>query len=123
MSRLDSMFQMYGAPLLRHWFGVSLTLVRGSRETTSVLATWIKLADDFDDEGVPLRITHRVYRIPVASYVINEAVVAPRAGDRIKETIASVVVTFQVLPTSDEVPAWELAGDGADWIVRTQRIS
>jgi hypothetical protein len=121
MSQLDDYFQTYAMPTIQHWFGVNVTLQRGPRQTTDVVATWSRPPDEVDLEGMPLKITHRVYRIAVSAYVIGSTVAEPKRDDLIKETIQGTELTFSVLP-NDRLPAFELDGDGLHWIIRTKRI-
>jgi hypothetical protein len=121
MSILDDMFQTYASPAAEHWFGVKIKLKRGTRETPDVPATWMKPPEEQDFEGLPLRITHRVYRIRVDAYVLDAKVVEPVNGDILIETIGGTATRFQVLPT-DSMPAVERDGDGTHWIIRTKKI-
>ena len=121
MSILDEMFQTYASPALVHWFGVTVTLQRAGRETTGLAATWSKPPEEIDLEGMPTKLTNRIYRIAVDAYVINEQAVEPRRSDIIKETINGTATCFEVLPT-DRSPAFELDGDGRHWIIRTKKI-
>ena len=121
MSQLDDYFQAYATPTLQHWFGVKVTLQRGPRQTTDVTATWLRPPDEIDPEGMPLKITHRVYRIAVSAYVIGSTGTEPKRDDLIKETIGGNECSFAVLP-NDRLPAFELYGDGLHWIIRTKRI-
>lgn len=121
MSILDDTFQTYATPALLYWFGVTVTLFRGGRETPDVPATWSRPPEMVDQEGMPLVITHRTYRIAVAAYLINEEAVEPRAGDRIEESINGVDTCFEVLPV-ERSPAFEKDGDGVHWIIRAKKV-
>lgn len=120
MSQLDDYFQTYATPTLQHWFGVKVTLQRGPRQTANVPATWSKPPDEIDVEGMPLRITHRMYRIAVDDYVIDGAIVEPKRSDLLIETIHGQETTFEILPT-ETMPAFERDGDGYHWIIRAKR--
>ncbi|WP_425618034.1 hypothetical protein NA78x_001727 [Anatilimnocola sp. NA78] len=121
MSILDEMFQTYAMPTLQHWFGVTVKLNRKGRETPNVKATWWRPPEEVDLEGMPTKVTHRVFRIARDAYVIDEAVVEPKRSDFIIETINGQVFTFEVLP-NDDLPAFELDGDGYHWILRTKKV-
>ena len=121
MSQLDDFFQTYAMPAIQHWFGVRLTLQRGPRQTTDVAATWSRPPDEIDVEGMPLRITNRVYRIAAQDYVINGQIVEPKRSDLLIETIHGQATTFEILPT-ENMPAFERDGDGYHWIIRAKRI-
>ena len=120
MSILDDMFQTYGSPAVLHWFGVTVKLIRGPRETLDVPATWSRPPEEVDLEGMPLKITHRVYRIAVDAYVIDGLAVEPKRDDLIFETINGICTQFEVLPTPN-APAFELDGDGRHWIIRAKK--
>jgi len=121
MSMLDAMFQQFAAPTLRHWFGVTVTICRGQRETPNVVATWSKPPGEVDLEVMPMKLTHRVYRIPVASYQINGEVVKPQRSDRIREVIQGNTCEFEILP-DDSSTDISTDGDGHDWIIRTKQV-
>lgn len=117
MSILDDMFQTYGSPAVQHWFGVTVTLKRGPRETPDVQATWSRPPEDVDLEFIPTTITERIFRIDLSAYLIDEVRVEPRKHDRIVEG----GVTFEVLPT-ENAPEFELSGDGFSWLIRAKKI-
>ena len=121
MSILDDYFQTYATPTLLHWFGVTVTLKRGGTPTPDVKATWSRPPEEVDLEGMPLKITHRVYRIAVDAYVIDGVVVEPKKDDYILETISGQCFTFAVLP-KDQLPAFERDGDGFHWIIRAKKV-
>jgi len=121
MSILDDVFQTYAMPTLLQWFGVTVSLKRGPRETTGVTATWMRPPEEIDLEGMPLKITHRVYRIAVDAYVVNGEAAEPRRADLITETINGVATMFEVLPT-ERMPAFERDGDGYHWIIRVKKV-
>ena len=117
MSILDDMFQTYGAPTVQHWFGVTVTLKRGPRETTGVTATWSGLSEDVDGEFIPTKVTERMFRIDVTAYVIDQIAVEPQKHDR----IVAGDLTFEVLPT-DRAPEVERSDDGFSWIIRAKKV-
>lgn len=121
MSILDDCFQTYASPTLLQWFGVTVTLKRGGRTTEDVPATWSRPPEEIDLEGMPTKLTNRVYRIAVAAYVINGEAVEPRRADVITETINGVETCFEVLPT-DVSPAFERDGDGYQWLIRVKKV-
>ena len=117
MSILDDMFQTYGAPTVQHWFGVTVTLKRGPRETTGVTATWSRVPEDVDGEFIPTKVVERMFRIDVTAYVIDQIAVEPQKHDRIIEGN----LTFEVLPT-DRAPEVERSGDGFSWLIRAKKV-
>jgi hypothetical protein len=121
MSQLDDMFATYASPAMQHWFGVTVTLLRGPRKTEDVPATWSRPPEDVDFEGVPLKLTHRVYRIDRDAYVIEGQPVKPMEADLLIEVIGGEACKFKVLP-NDNMPAFELDGDGKTWIIRTKKV-
>ncbi len=117
MSILDDMFQTYGSPANKHWFGVTVTLKRGPRETSGVTATWSRLPEATDLEFIPTKVTERFFRIDVSAYVIGGEAVEPRKHDRIVEGSC----TFEVLPT-DRFPEVQRSDDGNSWLIRAKKV-
>lgn len=117
MSILDDMFQTYGSPAHEHWFGVTVTLKRGPRETTGVPATWSRPPETVDDEFIPTTVTERIFRIAVTSYVINGERVEPKKHDRIVDS----GITYEVLPT-EEMPEVQHSDDLNSWLIRAKKV-
>ena len=117
MSILDDVFQTYAAPAVQHWFGVTVTLKRGPRETTGVTATWSRLPEDVDSEFIPTKVTERMFRIDVAAYVIDQFQAKPQKHDR----IIAGSLTFEVLPT-ESAPEVERSDDGFSWLIRAKKV-
>lgn len=78
--------------------GVSITYTRGSYSVTITAACILNQYQIIDEEGFTTSVNSRDYLIHGAELILNGAAIAPRAGDRISETIGGVVNTFEVVP-------------------------
>lgn len=123
-SLATSLWNEIGASISQEMFGVSVSYSRGS---SSVSLTAIPSVVDYgkiDAMGeAPATIaTMRDYLISCSAIVISSAIVEPRRGDRITETINGASQVFEVMPLENR-PAAELQHDGARWLVHCKRVT
>lgn len=82
-------------------FGLSVTYVRGEDETTLTAEVELNDYQIMSEDGIATTAQIRDYLITASDLGIT-----PRSGDKIKQTIDSVVHFFQVMPL-DEGPVYK----------------
>lgn len=107
------------------FFGVTVTLKRGTLSTasvTAIIASKKDLAEDRYNGIVPTAVSDRDYRIAVTAYVFGGVAATPREGDRIEELLlGGQAAIYEVLPL-DEIPCCELDHDGTYYLIHTRKI-
>lgn len=110
------------------WLGeqlpkVSITYQRGA-STASINATpTMHEYEVVDDEGFGIVMLSRDYIVHVADLVIGGSEIAPRAGDRIAETIQGVVCVFEVMALGRKHEYEPFDSDGLMLLVHTKKVA
>jgi hypothetical protein len=122
MGAFDTDFDAVDA-MFAEAFGGTVSIHRGASSTTGVTAEAVSREYDVDDtDGIVTTIHGRDFVIDVASYTIAAAVVQPRSGDIIKETIGGVVHVFEVTPVTGRPCAEWVGNQKAQWLIHTKMI-
>ena len=122
MALVDNLLETYGAPLLEHGFGDSVTLTHGSRTTAAFTALWEDHKYEVVDvEGFSTSMHLRDFSFAVSDAALDSTAFEPRAGDVIAITENGVAKKFEIVPIGN-MPAVELESGGYRWKVHTQRV-
>lgn len=122
MGMFDDDFSACDA-ILAEVFGGQVSIHRGSSSTTGVTAEPVAMPYEVADaEGFMTTVQSRDFVIDVADYQINSTPVQPRAGDRIKESIAGTTHVFEVTPIGNRPAAEWSSIHKPQWIVHTKLI-
>lgn len=68
--------------------------------------------------NVPVRVTDRIYTLPVATLLIDGCRIEPRTGDRIIEGTE----VFELQPPDDSTQVSEMQIGNFEWLVHTKKI-
>lgn len=119
-SRFESTFNARVVPASERAFGVSVTLSRGPRVTSTFTArrSDIDHATMGAEYGLEVKVTMRHYLLPVASLVIDGDTIAPRTGDRITEGTE----VWEIQPPDDRQASTGLLSGGYDYRVFCKRV-
>ena len=97
--------------------GETVTLSRAS-DTTEITAIAVDSGDDASGDNATSNYWDREWLIKKADYEIDDATVAPRAGDRITDSNSDV----WELMLGGKRPALVQHAGGYAWVVKTKRI-
>ena len=104
-------------------FGGEVAIYRGVASTTGVTAESVAMSYEVtDSDGFITTLQSRDFVIDVAEYTFNSSPTQPRAGDRIKETIAGTIHVFEVVPVGNRPCAEWSATNKPQWIIHTKLI-
>ena len=103
--------------------GVSVTYTRGTNSVTLTAVPTLHQYEIVDDEGFGISMLSRDYLIHAADLILAGAEIAPRAGDRIAETIDGVAQTFEVMPLGQKHEYEPADPDGLLLIVHTKKVA
>ncbi|MHB8953563.1 MAG: hypothetical protein ACYC4U_11385 [Pirellulaceae bacterium] len=104
-------------------FGDTVSIHRGALSTAGVTAEATSRDYEVNDtDGFITTIHSRDYVIDVAEYQISAAVVQPRGGDRIKESIGGTTHVFEVTPLTGRPCAEWSATQKPQWLIHTKLI-
>ena len=104
-------------------FASTIEVHRGSSSTTGITSQAVSRDYDVQDTEGFISVAHsRDYVVDVADYVIDSAIVAPRKGDRIKETISTEVHVFEVLPLGTRPCAEWSTTQKPQWVIHTKLV-
>lgn len=111
---LDDQLAVHAGRIIRY--------VRGANTSGDITAVSAEIEYEvLDHDGYATKLASRDYWIQTADIVLNGVVVAPRAGDRIRETINGIDYYFGLIPIGTR-PVAELLGDGLRYKVHTKRV-
>jgi len=112
--------------MLADAFFSTVEIHRGANSTAGVTAEAVSRDYELTDEEGIITIAHvRDYVIDVADYVIDSSIVAPRIGDRIKETIPATtgdVHVFEVMPLATRPCAEWSTTQKPQWLIHTKLV-
>lgn len=83
--------------------GVTITYTRRTQSVTLTATAENHEYQIVDEEGFATSVVSRDYILHAAELIIGGAVIRPRAGDLIAETVAGLACTFEVTPLSGVV--------------------
>lgn len=115
-------FAESASPRLDELFADTVTLSRGVNSTAGVTARCVRRGSQIQTQtqmGAKTSYVDREWIIKLTEYVIDESAVTPAAGDRIVDSDGR---TWELM-SQPNMPAWEIYGDGYEWLVRTKRIA
>ena len=104
-------------------FGDTVTYTRGANSVAVTAEVQLNQYEIMDYEGLSSTITSRDYLIAAADLVLSGSEIAPRAGDRITETIRGTAQTFEVMPLGDKKEYEQADKDGLYLLIHTKRVS
>lgn len=109
--------------MLAEVFGGKVSIHRGSLSTSDVTAEPVAMFYEVaDSEGFLTTIQSRDFVIDVADYLFNATPVQPRAGDRIKESIAGTTHVYEAAPIGNKpVAEWE-GSQKPQWRIHTKFV-
>ncbi len=109
--------------MLAEVFGGTVSIHRGTLETTGVTAEATSRDHDVEDiDGLVTIANVRDYVIDVADYTFSDDIVTPRNGDKIKETIGETTHVFEVLPLANRPSVEWLGNQKPQWLIHTKLI-
>lgn len=108
---------------LKDHASVSIIYTRGSYSSTITATATMHEYEVVDDEGFGIVMLSRDYIVHVADLVLNGAEIAPRAGDRITETIQGVSCTFEVMALGQKHEYEPFDSDGLMLLVHTKKVA
>ncbi len=119
-SRFDDRWKAHGIPVVNREFSVTVSLSRGGITTADFSARRAQREHESQgaEIGIAIKVELRDYTLPIASVVINNREIEPRAGDRIIEGDA----TWEVHQPDDSTPAAERLGE-YEWVVHTRLVT
>jgi hypothetical protein len=98
-------------------FGDTVDYYRGAL-SAEITVEPITLDDEINEvEGFSTGVRRRSYAIRAVDLVIDGVTITPQTGDRIKETIGSSVLTFELAQRDDRPPYLWSDVRGGSWIV------
>lgn len=103
--------------------GVSVVYQRGAASVSVVAIPSMHEYEVVDDEGFGIVMLSRDYIVHAADMIISGSEIAPRAGDRITETIQGVVCVFEVMALGQKHEYEPLDTDGLMWLIHTKKVS
>jgi len=103
--------------------GVEVTYTRGSGSVTVTAVPALHRYEVIDAEGFGITALSRDYLIHAADLVISGSTIAPRAGDRVTETIGGTSTTFEVMAIGAMKEYEPLDTDGLILRVHTKKIA
>lgn len=119
VSRFESTFRDRVIPAAERAFGVTVTFSSGASVSDEFTARRSdRTYQAIGELGIEVLIAMRDFVLPVASVVINGAVVEPRTGHRITEGEE----VFEILPPNENTPSVELQAGSYEWLVHTKRV-
>ena len=116
MTMFDTMFAA-AVPILHEVFGTVVTLRRGSRQTTGVVADWnVTNEPTTERDGLLTQPIERTWYVDKSAYVFSGEAARPQTGERL----------------DDGTDLWEIVPDGAreavrdtgseQWAIDTKRV-
>jgi len=118
-SAFDNMMAA-GAAMLDGHFGEPVTIARGSNTTARVSASWVaQTGEAVTADTTHTAIVDRFWFIAMADYVIADATVEPRTGDRLTDDKGHV---WEILPAKTRLPVIDYA-DGNHWKIATKQVT
>lgn len=96
---------------------------RGASQVTvsaTIGRTLLKLDDDYG--GIRMEWTDRDFLIQAADLVLGTETITPQRGDQVKETVGSIVTTYEVAAYGNEPPWRQSDPFGIVLRIHTKRI-
>lgn len=123
MPLMDDAFDLADA-VLADLYGVAVVYARGDDSVAVTARVAVQNAQTIDAAGiVAVETGSRDYLVAAAELVLNGTATRPQRGDRISETIAGVVRTFEVLPIGDQTCCMEADPGGKTLLVHTKEVA
>ncbi len=110
-----------GARLKAH-AGVTISYSRGIGSVSITATAAMHQYEVVDQDGLPTQFLSRDYLVQAADLVIDATTIAPRIGDRISETIGSVVNVFEVMPIPGKKECEPEDPDGVLLRIHTKKV-
>ena len=103
--------------------GVTITYTRGINAATGLTGT-VTLAryETVDSEGFGIVALSRDYVLHAADLVVGGALIVPRAGDQITETILGTAQVFEVMALGELKESEPLDTDGLLLLIHTKKV-
>lgn len=118
-SHADSAFEIYGAPQLDHFCGVSVRFRRAGSDSQPFAAVFNQATYEvLDAEGFLSKVEMRDWTLPLAISVAGQSV-TPRSGDQLVMESGDV---YELLPVGKQPAAEKTSGD-ARWKVHTKKVA
>lgn len=103
--------------------GVSVTYARGPLSVSLTAVPTLHEYEVVDDEGFGIVMLSRDYLVHTEDLVLGGSEIAPRAGDRITETVGGVVDTYEVMPLGQKKEYEPADSDGLLLLVHTKQVT
>lgn len=103
--------------------GLSVSYQRGALSVAITATATMHEYEIVDDEGFGIVMLSRDYIVHAADMILSGVEIAPRAGDRIVETIRGVSQTFEVMPLGQKHEYEPFDTDGLLWLIHTKQVT
>lgn len=103
--------------------GLSVVYQRGASSVSITATATMHEYEVVDDDGFGIVMLSRDYIVHAADMILSGAEIAPRAGDRITETIQGVVCVFEVMALGQKHEYEPLDTDGLMWLIHTKKVA
>lgn len=118
-SQADSAFELYGAPQLDHFCGVSVRFRRSGSDSAPFSAVFDQVAYEvLDGDGFLTKVEMRDWTLPLTITVGGQSI-TPRSGDRIVMESGDI---YEILPAG-KFPAAEKTSGDARWKVHSKKVA
>lgn len=108
---------------LKDHAGLSVVYQRGASSVSITATATMHEYEVVDDDGFGIVMLSRDYIVHAADMILSGAEIAPRAGDRITETIQGVVCVFEVMALGQKHEYEPLDTDGLMWLIHTKKVA